>query len=198
MRSSTFICGWPKVRFRQLLLREFAPYGELSEAQLDQLEGHYERLIKWNQKLNLTRIEGIEEAVRFHYGESLYLASKLPTGRLQVMDVGSGAGFPGFPIAVLRPECKVTLVESHQRKAVFLRESARALKNVDVIADRAEGINAAYDWIVARAVRPASVLDLPNSSSFALLVGGSDASGFRESLRIPWGSDRHLVFHVKP
>src|SRR5437773_9711603 len=131
--------------FRELLAREFAPYGSLTIAQIDALEAHYNLLIQWNARLNLTRIESVEDAVRLHYCESLFAGTKLTPGRLQIVDVGSGAGFPGIPIAIVRPECAVTLVESHQRKGVFLREASRNLANVKVITDRAENLKPEYD-----------------------------------------------------
>ena len=109
--------------FRELLAREFAPYGSLTPEQIDLLEAHYNLLVQWNARLNLTRIDSVEEAVRLHYCESLFVGTRLPAGPLRIVDVGSGAGFPGIPIAILRPECTVTLVESHQRKGVFLREA---------------------------------------------------------------------------
>src|SRR5579872_6064792 len=119
--------------FRDLLLVEFRPYAELSGKQLDQLEEHYKLLLRWNERLNLTRIEGVLDSVRFHYCESLYLGLKLPSGPLRVGDVGSGAGFPGIPIAILRPDLDITLIESHKRKSVFLREAVRGLSNARVL-----------------------------------------------------------------
>lgn len=127
--------------FQDLLAREFEPYGTLSNEQLALLESHYRLLLRWNQKLNLTRIEHLEEAIHLHYCESLFLATLLPAGPLRIADIGSGAGFPGIPVAVFRPECSVTLIESHQRKAVFLREASRGLQNVAVIAARAEDLS---------------------------------------------------------
>jgi 16S rRNA (guanine527-N7)-methyltransferase len=138
--------------FRELLIRRVSAFCPLSSAQLDQLEQHYELMVRWNKTINLTRIDGVEEAVDRHYAESLFLASKLPAGPLRIADIGSGAGFPGFPVAVVRPECHVTLVESHKRKAVFLKEATRALPNVTIAAERAENISQVYDWIVSRAV----------------------------------------------
>src|SRR5579862_6905635 len=102
--------------FQELLVREFAPYGSLTVEQIDALETHYELLTHWNARLNLTRIESVEDAVQLHYCESLYVGTRLPAGPLRIADIGSGAGLPGLPIAILRPECTVTLVESHQRK----------------------------------------------------------------------------------
>src|SRR5678815_5908684 len=88
--------------FRELLARKFAPYGVLAVEQIDQLEAHYKLLVLWNARLNLTRIESVEEAVRLHYCESLFVGTRLPAGPLRIVDVGSGAGFPGIPIAILR------------------------------------------------------------------------------------------------
>lgn len=112
------------------------------------LQRHHELLQKWNQRLNLTRIDSIER----NYGESLFLGRHLPEGALRICDIGSGAGFPGFPVAVLRPDCQVTLIESHQRKAVFLKEASRGMGNVRVLAVRAEDVRERFDWAVSRAV----------------------------------------------
>src|SRR5580693_9684977 len=129
----------------------------------------------WNRRLNLTRIEDLEDAVRLHYCESLFLGKFLPAGALRIADVGSGAGFPGFPVAVLRPECTVDLVESHQRKAVFLREARAELGNIRVIGARAETLGqGSYDWVVSRAVRPSEVLALNLAPQAAVLMSGSD------------------------
>jgi len=134
--------------FRDLLLKRCS----LSSTQVDQLERHYELMLKWNKVINLTRIERVEEAVDRHYAESLFLGSKLPSGFITVADLGSGAGFPGIPIAVLRPDARITLIESHQRKAVFLKEACRGLANVSVESKRAEEIGGSFDWVVSRAV----------------------------------------------
>jgi 16S rRNA (guanine(527)-N(7))-methyltransferase RsmG len=183
--------------FRELLAREFAPYGSLTTEQIDALEAHYSLLTQWNARLNLTRIESIEEAVRLHYCESLFLGTRLPTGPLRIVDVGTGAGFPGIPIAILRPECNVTLVESHQRKGVFLREAGRNLKNVSVVTERAENLKADFDWLVSRAVLPRDLLKLKLANNLALMVGGEEVPGSNQREPLPWGTGRYLVFHVK-
>src|SRR4029079_17083947 len=105
--------------FKSLLGLEFSPYGVLTPQQLTLLEEHYSLLLRWNQKMNLTRITSLQDAVRYHYCESLYLATRLPQGPLRIVDIGSGAGFPGIPVAIYRPDCSVDLVDSHQRKAIF-------------------------------------------------------------------------------
>jgi 16S rRNA (guanine527-N7)-methyltransferase len=183
--------------FRKLLATEFGPYGTLSEVQLAQLENHYSALTRWNERLNLTRIRDLSDSVRFHYCESLFLARLLPPGSHKIVDVGSGGGFPGIPVAIFRPDCDVTLVESHQRKAVFLREVARELKNVRVFSRRAEDVHEHFDWLVSRAVAPKEVLRLRISLDVALLIGEEDAVKLTgESTPIPWGNQR-VLFHVE-
>jgi 16S rRNA (guanine527-N7)-methyltransferase len=186
--------------FRELLAKEFEPYGPLSGEQLERLEEHYKLLSLWNKRINLTRIESLEDAVRFHYCESLFLAKSLPSGSLRVVDVGSGAGFPGIPVAVFRPDCQVDLVESHQRKAVFLREASRGLSNVKVLAMRAENCASGYDWMIARAVQPNQVLSLGLAPAAALLLGSNEpalTSAARVE-KLPWGRNRVLgLFHVE-
>jgi 16S rRNA (guanine527-N7)-methyltransferase len=183
--------------FRELLAREFAPYSNLNLEQLHRLESHYRLLLRWNAKLNLTRIDSVEQATRLHYCESLLLGHRLPVGPLRIVDVGSGAGFPGIPIAILRPECTITLVESHKRKGVFLAEAVRNLDNVKVVTDRAENLKDEFDWLASRAVSPEDVLKLKLANNLAMLVGADDAAAFQDPELLPWGERRYLVFHVK-
>jgi len=90
--------------FRELLRKRISPIIDLSSTQIGQLEYHYNLLIKWNKVLNLTSLHGAEEIVERHYCESIFLAVHLPVGGLIVADVGSGAGFPGVPVAILLPD----------------------------------------------------------------------------------------------
>ena len=183
--------------FKKLLAAEFQPYYSLTNVELDQLENHYSSLIRWNERLNLTRITSLAESIRFHYCESLFLARFLPPGHNRIVDIGSGGGFPGIPVAILRPECQVTLVESHQRKSVFLREASRQLPNVRVLAKRAEEVDEIFDRVISRAVAPSEVLRLKLAPSFALLVGAEDASNLTgKSEAVPWGN-RRVLFHVE-
>ena len=180
--------------FRDLLLQRVSAFCELSSAQLDQLERHYELMLRWNKTINLTRIDGVEEAVDRHYAESLFLGSKLPMGPLTIADVGAGAGFPGLPVAVLRPECKVTLIESHKRKAVFLKEASRSCSNITVVAQRAEEVTQTFDWVVSRAV---SWEDLRKYASklapkLALLGNSVPPSSFP----LPWQVSRETCVSI--
>ncbi len=183
--------------FSRCLAAGFAP---LSSSQVAELERHWALLERWNRKLNLTTVTGLEEAVVRHYCESLFLGRQLPPESVSVLDVGSGAGFPGIPVAILRPDCRVTLAESHQRKAVFLREATRHLGNVRVAPVRAETLGEAFDWVVSRAVKWPDVLKAA-SRSVALLLGRDDAveaaqtAGFQwqPPIPLPWGQRRVLL-----
>jgi 16S rRNA (guanine527-N7)-methyltransferase len=176
--------------FKELLAAEFAPFAALSPSQLQLLEQHYQLLLRWNQRMNLTRITSLLDAVRFHYCESLYLARFLPRHPLRIVDIGSGAGFPGIPVAIFRPDCSVDLVESHKRKSVFLAEVVRSLPlaNVRVFSKRAEDMVGPYDWVISRAVRPDDVLQLNLAPNTAVLGNTGD--------KLPWGEARGL-FHVE-
>ena len=173
--------------FNELLRLEFGPYGSLTDLQVSQLKRHYDLLCQWNQKINLTRIVDLKESVRLNYCESLFLAQALPPGPLRIIDVGSGAGFPGIPVAVFRPECAVDLVESHLRKAAFLREATLELPNVKVIVARAGECAQDYDWVISRAVGTDQVRKLGLAPNSALLTSGS------KGIKLPWGRERRLV-----
>lgn len=178
--------------FKKLLAAEFAAYQVLSEAQLEALETHYDLLCKWNKKLNLCRIKDLGEAVQLHYCESLYLAHLLPAGPLRILDVGSGAGFPGIPIGILRIDCEIDLLESDQRKAAFLREACHGLENLHVIAVRAETCAETYDWMVSRAVRAETIQRLALAPNCAILTSVATAA------KSPWGERRFIqMFHVE-
>lgn len=172
----------------------------VSREQAQILEAHYHLMTKWNQVLNLTRIEDVDEVVRRHYGEALFLARQLPAGNLRIADIGSGAGFPGFPVAVVRPDCQVTLIESHQRKAVFLKEASRGLPSVRVSAKRAEAVAEEFDWAISRAVSYDGLSKSLNKLAphAALLTGAEpppDRLGFvwNEPILLPGSDDARFL-----
>jgi 16S rRNA (guanine527-N7)-methyltransferase len=185
--------------FADLLRSRLAGVADLSAGQIDLLQSHYELLVRWNRTLNLTAIRTMEEAVERHYCESVFLAVHLPPGPLRIADIGSGGGFPGFPVAVLRPDCSVTLIESHRRKVVFLREATRALPNVRVLPVRGEQVTEVFDHAISRAVSCEDLAPmLMRIAESADLLTGAEAPpeelGFRweEPVALPWGSRRFL------
>ena len=107
---------------------------------LPQLSTYLDLLLKWNSRTNLTAIRDPEEIVRRHFGESLFAAQHLGNPNT-LLDLGSGAGFPGLPIALLHPEIHVTLAESQNKKATFLREVVRTLNlSIEIWPARAESL----------------------------------------------------------
>ena len=188
--------------FAELLTEKLAGTVRLTRDQVSTLEHHYHFLVRWNRVLNLTSVRSLEEMVERHYCESLFLGVHLPAGRLRIADIGSGAGFPGIPVAVLRPDCSVTLIEAHARKAVFLRESSRTLRNVRVLSQRAEAVEEQFDFAVSRAVSYEDLRGILKIGRRAdLLTGGEappDELGFhwQEPIPLPSGRQRFLRIGV--
>lgn len=118
-----------------------------------QFQTYLELLLKWNAKLNLTAIREADAIVQRHFLECIFLAQHLPSGTHTLLDFGSGGGFPGLPIALCRPEVRVTLAESQTKKAAFLREAVRILGvEADIFHGRVEALNREFDAVALRAV----------------------------------------------
>lgn len=144
----------------------------LSDLQIDQFETLSRELIDWNQRMNLTSIVLPEEVQTKHFLDSLTVIRALPKGvaagtaGARLIDVGSGAGFPGIPLAIVRPRVQVTLNEATQKKCRFLEHvlAALNLRNANVVCGRAEDVaqrpdqREMYDIAVARAVAPLATL----------------------------------------
>ena len=139
----------------------------LSDTQLAQFAHYQALLIEWNQRLNLTRIIEPDDIVLRHFLDSLTCATI--TGDLNnssLIDVGTGAGFPGLPLKILYPGLRLTLTDSVAKKTQFLKTvvDALGLENVQVIAERAEVLGQLaehreqYDWALARAVARMPIL----------------------------------------
>ena len=140
---------------RQLL----EPFGlSLSPDQIGQLIAYLELLLRWNKKINLTGIRDAQSCVSRHFGESLYLGRWVElNGRL--LDIGSGAGFPGLCLKVIFPDLSVTLLEPVAKKRGFLKEVARVcgINFVEVRRERLEDFAGVasppvYDAATTRAV----------------------------------------------
>ena len=191
------MCTSVSADFRELLIASLAERVTVSGFQLDALLAHCELMLKWNRTINLTSITKLEEVVERHYAESVFAASFLPEGPIRVVDVGSGPGFPGIPMAIMRPSAHVTVVESHQRKAVFLREAARGMANVRVVAKRAEDMEDRFDWLVSRAVSAEDLRPVLGMARSMVLLTGSDGppdvQGVEwDSVQLPWGRQRFV------
>jgi 16S rRNA (guanine527-N7)-methyltransferase len=157
-----------------------APYlPEPPATLIPQLSTYLDLLLKWNARTNLTAIRDPEEIVRRHFGESLFAARYLDPGTITLLDFGSGAGFPGLPIALLRPDIQVTLAESQNKKAAFLREAVRTLNlPTEVWSDRVESMPATrrFHAVALRAVdnmTAAIAAAAPRAIHQLLLLAGS-------------------------
>ncbi len=174
------------------LVAPFVP-APLDSAQLAAVSAYLDLLVRWNQRLNLTAVRDPEEMVRRHFGESLFTAARLlpdPAVSLHAADVGSGAGFPGLPMKIYAPSLRLTLIESQQKKATFLREVIRALHlaDVEVFAGRAESFSGKADVVTLRAVErferavPVAARLLSARSRLALLIGATQVDTARRLL----------------
>ena len=173
----------------------------------DQLASYLDLILKWNARVNLTAIREPEEIVRRHFGESLFAGLQLaPCTTL--LDFGSGAGFPGLPIQLVRPDVKVTLGESRHKKAAFLHEVVRMLGlKTEVWSGRVESmeVSRTFDVVTLRAVD-----DMESALSAAaqrvrcqMVVLGTAATGipagiaggFREAgrVRIPLSDEGRII-----
>ncbi|MFN8638559.1 MAG: 16S rRNA (guanine(527)-N(7))-methyltransferase RsmG [Dehalococcoidia bacterium] len=143
----------------------------LDEPALDRFGRYLDLLLEWNERAGLTTVTAPDEVARRHFGESLALLIVLRrelevSVMARVVDLGSGAGFPGLPIAIAAPSMSVTLVETHTRRAEFLRAVASelGLANVEVVHARAEdaardpALREHFDVAIARALAALRVL----------------------------------------
>ena len=136
-------------------------YG-LSEEQISKFETYRDLLLEWNEKFNLTAIKDKDEIEEKHFVDSLYLDKFVDLDKKSFLDVGTGAGFPGIPLAITHPTLKVTLLESNGKKIKFLNEVKEklSLNNVEIIQSRAEEFSKreAFDFVSARAVKELRIL----------------------------------------
>ena len=213
----------------------------LPEVQLRQISTYIDLLLRWNARVNLTAVRTPEEIVTRHFGESLFAARHLfPIPRsagsvrigaaasqpgspgIHVIDVGSGAGFPGLPIKIWDPDIHLTLIESNHKKGTFLREVVRALRltSVDVFTGRAADFQESQvqehnkaavqvgDVVTLRAVEhfdlalPEAALLVRPSGCLAILIGHGQVARARElvpslhwdaPMKLPHSSSRFLI-----
>ncbi len=143
----------------EIVLKYFADFTEEQIAQFTQLEGLYK---EWNEKINVISRKDIDALYEKHVLHSLAIAVLCGFDKgAQVIDIGTGGGFPGIPLAIFFPDVQFLLVDSIGKKIKVVQEVATAigLKNVTAIHSRAEEIkNRTFDYAVSRAVAPLSDL----------------------------------------
>lgn len=135
----------------------------LSDTQKEQFLKYYELLVEWNGFMNLTAITEFDDVMKKHFADSLSLVkaySEIRTEKLKVIDIGTGAGFPGIPLKIVFPQIELTLLDSLQKRLKFLQEviDQLGLGEVELIHGRAEDFckpsikREQYDLCVSRAV----------------------------------------------
>ena len=138
---------------------------DITKEKLDQLNRYYELLIEWNQKINLTSITKKEDVYLKHFYDSATIAKIINLNEYKTLcDIGSGAGFPGIVLKILYPNLKITLVDSLNKRIIFLNKVIEELdlKNIEAIHTRVEEYAKKnieqYEIVTARAVAHLSIL----------------------------------------
>ncbi len=135
----------------------FADWGknlkvELTPDKLDKFQKYHQLLLEWNRKMNLVSRQDVDRIISYHFIDSISAITEIPENSV-VCDLGTGAGLPGIPIAIVRDDIKIYLVESIKKKALFLSETIKTLRleNTVVLNQRAETIkDIKFDVILIR------------------------------------------------
>ncbi|HKD70675.1 MAG TPA: 16S rRNA (guanine(527)-N(7))-methyltransferase RsmG, partial [Candidatus Acidoferrum sp.] len=168
-----------------------------SDDQVTYIQRYTRILQHWNEKLNLTAIKDPLEILHRHFCESMYAAVAVPINSGRLADIGSGPGFPGLPLKILRPELQLVLVESNIKKGTFLAEVIRelGLLNARVLISRYEELGeelAPLDFVCSRAVGEFgpfldwAASDRVSAGRVILWIGGRDLDEARKSVQWDW------------
>ena len=188
----------------------------IDSQQVGLIQQYIRTLLRWNEKLNLTSIRDPLEILYRHFCESMFAAGAIPVDKGRLADIGSGPGFPGIPLKILRPGLELCLVESNVKKGTFLAEVVRELKltNTRVQISRYEELGeelAPLDYVCSRAVGEfGAFLDWAGSNrvdagQVILWIGGRDLEEaqkskeweWREPILIPKSLQRYLLVGKK-
>ena len=185
---------------------------EVNNKQVQLIQQYTGILLHWNDKLNLTAIRSPLEILHRHFGESMFAANAVPLYQCRLADIGTGAGFPGIPLKILRPEIDLFLVESNIKKGTFLAEVVRdlGLKDARVLISRYEELGeelAPLDFVCSRALGEfGTFLNWAGTREVSakgtiLWLGGRDIEEvkriggweWREPIAVPNSLQRYLV-----
>lgn len=154
--------------FRSTLLQALTELKlPLTDRQISEFTSFYDELQRWNQKTNLTAIRDPEEIAVKHFADSLAALRLLPTTPVRLLDIGTGAGFPGIPLKIYRPDLDITLLEPSQKKVAFLRHAVGTLKldglsiepaKLEELAGRS-AFHRQFTHAITRALKPDELYD---------------------------------------
>ena len=165
----------------------------IEEKQIEQFYEYMNLLLEWNEKINLTAITEPKEIILKHFIDSLTIQKYIQEGQ-KVIDVGTGAGFPGIPLSILKQQTEITLLDSLNKRINFLNEivSSLQIKNIRTVHARVEEFannkkeRESYDIATSRAVAPLSVLleyllPLVKVGGFCICMKGSNIEEIKEA-----------------
>ncbi len=185
-------------------------FPELQPEAITKLVDYYEVVLKWNKRISLTTVTEPKPFAQRHLGEAIFAANLLQGSITEFWDIGSGLGIPGIPVAIVRPDLDVRLVESNRKKAIFLEEATEGLR-----LDRVKVINARFETlsefsenscISTRAVERMSevvrlVLERGQTAGQLLIFGGADlplsATGKRLTAHLLAGSTERFLYEIR-
>ena len=188
------------LKFEQALITNMGSYGlDLSRETLAQLGVYYSLLKRWNDRLHLVAPCSPEEFATRHVLESLMLLAHLPQGA-KIADIGSGGGLPIIPCLIARDDLHATLIESSQKKAVFLREALNAVgRTASIVARRFEESEAPdVSFITSRALdqftdKVSTLIEWAPEGTTLLFFGGENLGLNAKKILLPH-SDRRFLF----
>ncbi len=169
----------------------------VSPQQVVLIQRYIGTLLRWNEKLNLTAIRDPLEILYRHFCESMFAAGAIPVDKGRLADIGSGPGFPGIPLKIIRPELELCLVESNIKKGTFLAEVVRELQliNTRVLISRYEELGeelSPLDYVCSRAVGEFQPFlewagsERVQAQQVILWIGGRDLEEVRELRNWEW------------
>lgn len=165
---------------------------ELPPTAYDQFEIYLELLLRWNLRINLTAVREPEAIIRRHFVECAFAAQHLPADITTLLDYGSGAGLPGIPIAICRPEIRVTLAEAQGKKIAFLSEALRVLRLAgEVFSTRVETmpIQLVFDAVTMRAVEKLALampFAIQHAKHYLVLFTTRESAGAYMAQELRW------------
>ena len=188
----------------------------INSQQVVLIQQYMKMLLRWNEKLNLTAIRNPLEILYRHFCESMFSAGAIPVDKGRLADIGSGPGFPGIALKIIRPELELCLVESNIKKGTFLAEVVRELQlsNTRVLISRYEELGeelAPLDYVCSRALGEFgpflewAASDRLAANQVILWIGGRDLEeaqksrqwDWKEPILIPQSLQRYLLVGKK-